>query len=358
MCICVRARCIHHIAGALDNARPSLVSASFLAGSVARDTRLEMTAPCAHRRPLALLALTLITTLCLLPGTSTAYLLPNETECPSEALVDLTENFEATGRKNSSITVNGVFYPADAVRWIEGRALGCPCRTKACLSLCCAHGTCLPPLTSNGGSSDFFPIYDPNTRQIAPGAKVDDFWQFAWNPCHGGQRYALNDVGEPENADDAFEIWSNGSLYQPGTGLLRGYADYCIDRLNDTLHVVLCFDETVGGMVAPSLENVHAIYPVGMLVSVPFLIATFSVYMLIPELRNLPGQTLSAYVFSLIVAYVALATLQVIKQDSISDLSCYIYGIWFDCIFWGEEVLGGFEGVFSDGWWCDGFCTV
>lgn len=287
------------------------------------------------RRDLSVALFLVVIVQVLLVNPGHAFLLANETECPTEALVDLTASYEKNG---SSIVVDGIFYPADAIRWQDNRALGCPCRTKGCLPLCCSHGSCMGPVNRTT-EVEFFPIYSPKSMKIDPDFSVRQFWQFAWNPCHGGDRYIL----EPENPnpdykDDAFQLLSNGSMYQPTIKQLRNYTDFCVDYMNNTYRMVVCFEE--GDAPVPAIENIHSIFPTGMLISVPFLIATFVVYMLIPELRNIHGQTLCAYVFSLIVAYVALSTLQIIKQDTISDLSCYIYGIIICCSFfrWGMYI--------------------
>lgn len=254
-------------------------------------------------------------------GSGRAFLLPNETECPSEALVDLTDYFGPG--ENGSVTVNGTHYPADAISWPRGRPLGCPCRTQSCLPLCCsALRGCVKPIN---GSADFLPIYSEKNGRVDESASVEDFWQFAWNPCHGGDRYALEpESTDPVNKDDGFQLLANGSLYQPTYDSMRNYTNFCVDDVNGTYRVMLCFDDPE--IVMPAIEGIHVIFPVGMLISVPFLLATFIVYMLIPELRNIHGQTLCAYVLALVVAYVALSTLQIIRQDSISDFWCSFYG--------------------------------
>ncbi|OXU30942.1 hypothetical protein TSAR_002780 [Trichomalopsis sarcophagae] len=277
------------------------------------------------RHDISVVALAIVVqVLLLLVGPGQAYLRANETECPTEALVDLTASFEKNPDRNgSSIVVDGVFYPADAIRWQGNKALGCPCRTRGCLPLCCSHDSCMGPV-NRSTEAEFFPVHSPESMQVDPDFQVSQYWQFAWNPCHGGDRYILTPENpDPDFKDDKFQLLSNGSMYQPTIKHLRNYTDFCVDYMNNTYRMVVCFDE--GDTPAPSIENIHSIFPTGMLISVPFLIATFVVYMLIPELRNIHGQTLCAYVFSLIVAYIALSTLQIIKQDTISDLSCYVY---------------------------------
>lgn len=63
-----------------------------------------------------------------------------------------------------------------------------------------------------------------------------------------------------------------------------------------------------------------------MLLSVPFLLATFIVYAVIPELRNVHGMSLMSYVGGLTVGYTFLATVQIIgsREDCLSGVvRCY-----------------------------------
>jgi G protein-coupled receptor Mth (Methuselah protein) len=63
-----------------------------------------------------------------------------------------------------------------------------------------------------------------------------------------------------------------------------------------------------------------------MLFSVPFLIATFLVYALIPELRNIHGKSLMCYVFGLTVGYTSLSISQLHDGLSIEPVICALLG--------------------------------
>jgi hypothetical protein len=54
-----------------------------------------------------------------------------------------------------------------------------------------------------------------------------------------------------------------------------------------------------------------------MLISIPFLIITFLVYALIPELRNLHGKCLMCYTVSLTILYAVLSLIQMDKEHLI-----------------------------------------
>ncbi|KAG6444469.1 hypothetical protein O3G_MSEX003410 [Manduca sexta] len=89
---------------------------------------------------------------------------------------------------------------------------------------------------------------------------------------------------------------------------------YCVDMkyhnnsVAPRLVAAVCFpEENVSTDDSPLL---YIAYAVGLLLSVPFLLATFLVYAMIPELRNLHGMCLMAYCAGLIVAFPFLAYLK------------------------------------------------
>ncbi|XP_014210183.1 uncharacterized protein LOC106640606 [Copidosoma floridanum] len=185
------------------------------------------------------LTLLLLLVLLMLPHDSryavNGFLRSNETNCPSEALVNLSPG--KTG--NGSLELGGEFYPSEAVHWLSGRPLGCPCQLRGCLPLCCKHGICVKHLEDG---LDIEPIYDPKSLLPERNFKVRNMWQFAWDPCHGGDGFTL----EPDqNADDRFYVLSNGSLYQPASGVMHDYNNYCIFELAGKHLIQLCFDEPV-----------------------------------------------------------------------------------------------------------------
>lgn len=63
-----------------------------------------------------------------------------------------------------------------------------------------------------------------------------------------------------------------------------------------------------------------------MLLSVPFILATFFVYLCIPELCNMHGKCLLCYLFALIVGYTLLAIVQLNGHNYIEQLPCKLLG--------------------------------
>lgn len=177
------------------------------------------------------------------------------------------------------------------------------------------------------------------------------------DPCEFG-KYRL----EPDvESSDEFHILANGSLLLPflQPGLLN-HSDYCLESFvnKDNESVVLplvCFPPP-----PPPLsfweELILIIYPIGLLISVPFLAATFIIFMFIPELRDTHGKCLSCHVVCLAVAYIALAIVQLtgghLSHSICVTLAFVIQFAFVACFFWLNTLC-------IDTWWrlTSGICT-
>lgn len=86
-----------------------------------------------------------------------------------------------------------------------------------------------------------------------------------------------------------------------------------------------------------------------MLTSVPFLIATFIVYAVLPELRNIHGKCLLCYLFFLTVAYSSLSLLKLKGNQYVEPTICRSFGFLayfsFLCAFLWLNVIS------FDLWW-------
>lgn len=77
----------------------------------------------------------------------------------------------------------------------------------------------------------------------------------------------------------------------------------------------------------------------GMMISLPFLLATFLIYGCMPELRNLHGKSLMCYVFGLTIFYVGIITVNMNKQLYHGTFECKIVSLMtymgvLSCFFW------------------------
>ncbi|XP_026738803.1 probable G-protein coupled receptor Mth-like 10 isoform X6 [Trichoplusia ni] len=140
-------------------------------------------------------------------------------------------------------------------------------------------------------------------------------------------RYLLTDgqlyVDIPENIPSAF-------IYGPDK--------YCIDTFvnekNETqLNALICF------VVKPDNNN-YAMSSSCMLISCFFILLTVAVYAFLPELRNLHGMVLMAYLLSFFVGFLFFATMQIlilkkeIIQRECTILTFIIYFSLLSAFFW------------------------
>ncbi|OAD59565.1 G-protein coupled receptor Mth2 [Eufriesea mexicana] len=193
---------------------------------------------------------------------------------------------------------------------------------KIRLPLCCPYAS---RLTNNqcvetNDTYHFPPLYDSNSLTL-----IDDvpdhtnYFHFnVQDPCDSlnAPRYKLIPNIYP---DDAFKFLNNGSIYMKEKNSIIPESDYCFGISDtDMFDVFLCFN-------SDAQPEDPIMFPIGLFVSVPFLFATFIVYVLIPELKNMHGRTLRGYIASLLIAYVILAIVQISPQNQISDPFCIAF---------------------------------
>ncbi|XP_025159131.1 G-protein coupled receptor Mth2 isoform X3 [Harpegnathos saltator] len=200
---------------------------------------------------------------------------------------------------------------------------------KARLSLCCHVGTFLSG-DDCVQSADETEVTLPTIHEVdlAPAnitASDEHFSIKVWDPCAGGNRYTLNPHVYP---DERWYLLPNGSVYCPRAEAeedrLLNYDQYCLARVPKykySEYLVFFCEETYPDEEYYEEES-EVVYSFGMIASVPFLVTTYVVYWLLPELRNLHGLTLRSYVGCLTTAYFMLTVVQLTPQDRISYEGC------------------------------------
>ncbi|XP_014486102.1 PREDICTED: G-protein coupled receptor Mth2-like isoform X1 [Dinoponera quadriceps] len=156
----------------------------------------------------------------------------------------------------------------------------------------------------------------PEVQEL--GRKVDDIFELVVkDPCKPVGRYLFNTELYP---DDEYVILTNGSIYQPRRDSFIDPTTYCfaVVKMNK-YELTICFDESSETV---NITQEETGIPVGMIVSLPFLLLTFIVYCILPELCNMHGYILRAYIGSLFVAYFVLGIFQLVDPNSYSQLVC------------------------------------
>ncbi|PSN39210.1 hypothetical protein C0J52_22283 [Blattella germanica] len=203
---------------------------------------------------------------------------------------------------------------------------GCFCVLANCIRKCCPENM-THSLKEEGGcvnsSNDLLYPFKPQfidfeTRIVVKNL-TDEIHVVYGDPCPiGGYRIDPLDPDSPEE----FFLLPNGTLRTNDESFSVG--QYCLEAFDDVQRILplACFpveDEETRPVIED--PNMYVLYPIGMIISMPFLLATFCVYAMIPELRNLHGKSLMCHVTTLFVGYVFLAIVQ-IGGDGVFDGLC------------------------------------
>ncbi|XP_071050240.1 G-protein coupled receptor Mth2-like isoform X15 [Onthophagus taurus] len=103
---------------------------------------------------------------------------------------------------------------------------------------------------------------------------------------------------------------------------------YCVDYFPD-IH-------SLGSLMCDESPLEKSILNTGMIISMPFLIATFLVYALLPD-KNLPAKSLMCYVLSLLFAYIMLVTIQLnsnLEHGACVTIAYLCYFFFMVSFFW------------------------
>ncbi|KAL4716703.1 hypothetical protein ACJJTC_004822 [Scirpophaga incertulas] len=215
---------------------------------------------------------------------------------------------------NGSVIFDGLEFKSNA--WFETQSdgvtvrRGCPCIGRECLWKCCPKEQWL---VGRDCVDTDMPVVNPFSPTLYKGVDKTSvqahtrFYYMHNRLCD--DRYIV-DTNIP---NEELYIQENGTLYEITAGRRQWHAPtlYCVDMMveeNSTesrMIAAVCYPESTDDS-----DALYIAYAVGMLLSVPFLLATFLVYAFIPELRNLHGMCLMAYCAGLVVAYVFLAYLK------------------------------------------------
>ncbi|XP_058054277.1 G-protein coupled receptor Mth2-like [Anopheles bellator] len=225
-------------------------------------------------------------------------------------------------------------------RYVAPYVRGCLCAVRICVRLCCADNeyltrTCVATNVS-------LPIKVNVSETEAIDLRNSTYYGFLrGKPC--AHVYELT---PQERTEDYWTVAKNGSVIIAET-MLVPRNEYCLAPRENEPYVsgLICFESNE--------EFKYQLYPVGMLISVPFLLMTFFVYACIPELRNMHGKSLMCYVLGLSVGYTVLSLVQ-LQTFPGASISCAISGyiVYFSFMvsfFWlnvmSFDIYWTFKGV-------------
>ena len=231
--------------------------------------------------------------------------------CPDGFIVQSTENFHlyvdgtlqvpgvsTIQSKAGSFCIGSLDDSELAVRF----CLSDPClsQTHKCVRKCCPIGFALNGTSCQKHSEEFLPVFQ---NELGVVVDVSDFI------VRGGIMHKCENSLLPTSIwEDEFHLLPSGHINRTDDLENPVTHEYCVDDFidgNDVVKMaVVCFEpdekEPVKIMVFAAM----------MIVSSVFLLATFIVYAIIPEIRNIHGATIMCHCGSLATAFICLGIIQ------------------------------------------------
>lgn len=236
---------------------------------------------------------------------------------------------------NGNYKLGSIEYSHDIVGWYDyesinmthkkdtaGHLRACICNQRSCIRMCCPINQMFVSESFECSSinetiSTTFNITTSNGKV----KRVDILKNFEiiyGRVCDSS--YFLTPSIYPE---DEWKLDENGSIHL-SNGLIITKEEYCLSPTYEdnstelTINPLLCFKD---------VENVKSrIYGYAMILSLPFMVITILIYMIIPELRNLHGKSLSCYLLGLVVGYSCLGYILVQNGIVPTDSKCKALG--------------------------------
>ncbi|KAL7732707.1 hypothetical protein ACLKA6_005856 [Drosophila palustris] len=217
---------------------------------------------------------------------------------------------------------------------------GCICKLKPCINICCPWGYIY-------NNTECFK--DTNTKILWPEPLInitlrngsienvnmyDRFVVQSFRPCQ--EMFSLNPQAYQY---DSYKLFENGTLLREDDMLYIYKNEFCLvpTYANDTdvyYHINPANCDMVNENTTVKIINGFA-----MLFSIPFMLLTIAVYLLIPELRNQHGKSLVCYLLGLTVGYSLLLCLLLIQDVNPDGIPCKVFGytayfFFMSAFFW------------------------
>ncbi|XP_076286754.1 putative G-protein coupled receptor Mth-like 3 isoform X1 [Lasioglossum baleicum] len=224
--------------------------------------------------------------------------------------------------ENGSLLHDQLLYPVDSYRVLGNVTIGCVCDLRACLKKCCGRDEMLG--AGDRPNCTGLPASSQRPDLILQRAHlVPELWGIGEGGVDAGNLFRIVEdtmdysdsiskyILEPDQyEEDAFVLDRNGMLRTNSNSFPA--RSYCLDwKESIKIIAVVVYSDNA----PPELHNI------GIMVSIPFFLATFLVYAIIPELRSLYGKTLMCYVACLILAYTFLVLVNLLS--SLPFALCY-----------------------------------
>ncbi|XP_025995097.1 G-protein coupled receptor Mth2 [Solenopsis invicta] len=258
----------------------------------------------------------------------------NSTEINDSMAQEVKNHSKIESKSNSTSYEHGSSNKNSKIRKTIGIVSYEACHNVTCVQLCCPvrnvmmeTGKCV---VNKSGT-----YYLPRLNKYENGSDDALFSLTVHDPCLS-QGFGKNLL--PHNE---YLFLTDGSLYQgPGKFILPTF--YCLISFKGEIYEVLVC----------SNQREYPVYASAcLLVSLPFLLLTFVIYSILPELQNMHGYTLRAYVASLFITYAIMycghqvSELQEVDDKIYCITLAYILNFFFLSTFFWLNV------ICFDIWW-------
>ncbi|KAG8223748.1 hypothetical protein J437_LFUL003113 [Ladona fulva] len=227
--------------------------------------------------------------------------------------------------KSRAIYPKGTYWKDEEHRIVYG----CPCDLeRPCLWKCCPYNQAIHSTSNNctahsSKANWFKPVVKSDDGKSNRSVIGHDHFVVFYGHCGEGMSMIPEEEYIHRGADGSMVLHKGEEPFQmePDT--------FCVDYAVDLERYVAYHCSNDSGVkeepeAPPSTCRtiIYIVYPIGMCISIIFLIISFFVYASMPELRNLHGKCLLCHIASLLTAYVFLVLVQVLGFV-ITDDACH-----------------------------------
>lgn len=137
-------------------------------------------------------------------------------------------------------------------------------------------------------------------------------YQFAYNVRLGFPNCSFYNLQPEIEPEDVFYLLPDGNLKVALVSREVPGDQFCMLATEDGMEALVCFPDVTPKGVSGGFDRVvyQTLYPVGLIISASFLLATLLVYCLVVELRDLLGRCLMCSVLALCIAQVSTVVVQ------------------------------------------------
>jgi len=285
-----------------------------------------------------------IVTLLVIVTKSNAYFDDLNKPCKFLDSINITDG--SFDEDDDSITHDGIYYPKGYYAEYDYEFVnesyrqsvaqhwrGCTCKLKPCVRMCCPRGQILDRTQCLNDSVYDLPASATNDGiSFTRGNIFDLFHYVVGRPC-----YQISPSEPDIYPEDTWFLFTNGSvLFGNGPSEVLSKNNYCFNpvHINDSIELSLmkCFEPI-------STISQDTWLPYGLFISVPFLVVTVLVYIILPELRNVHGKSLVCYLLGLIVGYITLGWVKLNGSEYVEPVLCrtlgyVVYSGFISAFFW------------------------